>query len=182
MKRAVFGLLAAFYSQMVFGMVDRVQLERYLDFIGEWTEYEYQGQALPEVHSVDHKYLQIEFHGAFEVAQAELKDSEIPQVLAIYDYNENTIRVSHKIDPWGHENSPTLVHELVHYMQNISGLTDSVRPHLICTESEAYDVQMLWQKLNNIRVDEIPRIYQESLLAATKCMGGQSVAFSQSNH
>jgi hypothetical protein len=62
-------------------------------------------------------------------------------------------------------------------LQDINGYTQSLGEFLICTESEAYDVQMLWQKIKKIDEESIPFVYQQSLLAATRCMGNKYSSF-----
>lgn len=65
-----------------------------------------------------------------------------------------------------------LIHELVHYIQDINGYTESLgEKYLVCTESEAYDIQILWQVINEVELDKIEGYQQDSLFSAMKCMG-----------
>lgn len=154
-----------------------VNLKPYLDFALEWTSYKYNGEALPKIKIERHELVQVFAYGDFEYAQAESKGIALATVNAVYLRDNKTIYISDKFDINDPKTQVTIVHEMVHYLQDITGYTESVAGHLACTESEAYDVQMLWQKINNIDVESIPFVYQQSLLAATRCMGSKSSAF-----
>lgn len=154
-----------------------LDLKRYIDFALEWTSYKYNGEPLPEIKVIPHELVQIFAYGDFEYAQAEAKDIKLPTVNATYDIKRKTIYISDQLDMNDPKTEITLVHELVHYLQDINGYTQSLDGHLACTESEAYDVQMLWQKINNVDVESIQYVYQQSIISATKCMGSKSSAF-----
>lgn len=157
----------------------QIDLKPYLDFAVEWTSYKYSGQPLPKIKVAQHELVQIFAYGDYEYAQFEAKGIKPATVNAIYLPEKKTIYVSDQVDLSQPENAPTLIHEMVHYLQDITGYTQSLQGHLSCTESEAYDVQMLWQKFNGVRVEEIPRIYSQGLLAATQCRGSKSSVFSR---
>lgn len=157
--------------------VPHSDLIRYIDFILEWTSYEYNGEPLPKIEITRHELVQIFAHGDFEYAQAEFKGIELPTVNAVYDAKRKTMYISDRLDLSDPLTEVTLVHELVHYLQDINGYTASLDGHLACTESEAYDVQMLWQTFNQVDVENIPFVYQQSLVAAMRCMGSKSSAF-----
>jgi hypothetical protein len=40
---------------------------------------------------------------------------------------------------------PSLLHELVHFLQNINGRNETFADHPVCLEAEAYDLQEAWQ-------------------------------------
>ncbi len=157
-------------------------LESYIDFILEWTSYSYKGETPPLVKSTHHELVQIFAYGDFEYAQAESKDVKLPQVNAVYDQKRKTIYISDRLDPQSNDFKLALIHELVHYLQDINGYTASLNGFLICTESEAYDIQMLYQRIYEINVDSIPLVHQQGLLAATRCMGNKSSAFPKYEH
>lgn len=152
-------------------------LKKYIDFVVQWTSYKYNNEPLPKIKKEKHGLVQVIAYGDFEYAQAEAKGVELPTVLAIYDAKYKTIYVSDQVQDNDPFLSVTMVHEMVHYLQDISGYTASLNGRLSCTESEAYDVQMLWQIENNIRKDEIPYTQQRSLISAMRCMGSKSEAF-----
>lgn len=152
-------------------------LMKYIDFILEWTSYKYNGEPLPEIKLTRHELVQIFAHGDFEYAQAEAKGIELPTVNATYDVKRKTIYISDRLDMSDPKTEITLVHELVHYLQDINGYTSSLDGHLECTESEAYDVQMLWQTIHQVDVESIKYVYHQSLISAMRCMGSKSSAF-----
>lgn len=147
------------------------KLNEYVDFAVRWTSYKYNGEALPQIKKVRSDIVQIYAYGDYEFAQAEYKGIQLPTVLAIYDPKGKKILVSEKIQDNDPTLTATLVHEMVHYLQDINGYTASLDGRIVCTESEAYDVQMLWQLENKINLQEIPYIQERSLLSAMKCMG-----------
>lgn len=152
-------------------------LNRYIDFIVEWTSHKYNGEPLPKIKTIQHELVQIFAYGDFEYAQAEGKGIKLPNVNAIYDKDRKTIYISDRLDMNDPMTEVTFVHEMVHYLQDINGYTDSLNGRLACTESEAYDVQMVWQKIYNVDVESIQYTYQHSLIAAVRCMGSKTSAF-----
>lgn len=173
MKFLIGTLIFVFCSGAEAETVSKDKLKEMINFIEEWSGYKYDGQPLPEVVSLKDSWLQIYYYGDYEVAQAEFHGAELPKVNAYYNPADTTIYVSDRIPLDSEEVLPTLVHELVHYMQDINGYTESVGEHLVCTESEAYDIQMLWQIENNFRADQADLIREQSFLASMKCMGNQ---------
>lgn len=148
-------------------------LLEYVNFVTEWTSYEYSGEALPAVETISHTLVQIYAYGDFVYAQAEFKGEELPVVMAVYDVKDKTIYLSDRIKEGGASEEPSLVHEMVHYLQDINGYTESLDGHLICSESEAYEVQMLWQIINGVELEKVDLVNTQSLGAARKCMGHQ---------
>lgn len=148
-------------------------LTDYIQFIEEWSNYEYNGEALPEVKYISQGYLQLLTYGDYEVAQAEYKGEELPVINSAYDSESKTIYMSKTIDPNSVTAELALLHEMVHYVQDISGYTESLDGHLVCTESEAYDIQIVYQVVNNVSPETVRNYYALSVLAATKCMGSK---------
>lgn len=155
-----------------------MDLMPYIEFALEWTSYSYNGEPLPKLKIEKHAFVQIFAYGDLEYAQAEYKGIKLPTVNAIYLVDSKTIFISDQIDLNDPKTQLTIIHEIVHYLQDINGYTKSLGEFLVCTESEAYEVQMLWQKLKQIDEESIPFVYQQSLLAATRCMGSKYSAFS----
>lgn len=171
---------AALAAPSSFAQTTPKDLKRYIDFAVEWTPYSYHDEALPKIQVEKHAIVQILAHGDLETAQAEAKGETLPSVNAIYVPEDKKIYVSDHVSLANPKIEVTLVHEIVHYLQDITGYTRSLNGHIACTESEAYDVQMLWQKINNVDVDDIPFVYQQALIASTKCMGNKASAISSS--
>lgn len=117
-------------------------LEQYIDWIVENSRFEYNGEPLPEIEYVNQAMLQILMYGEQEVAQAELQGYNLPDVIALYDHVEDTIILSAGTDINDVNNHYMLVHELIHYMQDINGVTDPC-PRML--EREAYELTDLWQ-------------------------------------
>ena len=155
-----------------------LDLMPYIEFALEWTSYKYNGEPLPKLKIERHAFVQIFAYGDLEYAQAEYKGIKLPTVNAIYLVDSKTIFISDQIDINDPKTQLTIIHEIVHYLQDINGYTQSLGEFLVCTESEAYDVQMLWQRINKIDEESIPLVYQQSLVAATRCMGNKYSAFS----
>jgi hypothetical protein len=154
-----------------------LDLQPYIEFAMEWTSYSYNGEPLPELKIEKHGLVQVYAYGDLEYAQAEYQGIKLPTVNAIYLVDKKAIYISDQIDLNDPKTQLTIIHEVVHYLQDINGYTQSLGEFLICTESEAYDVQMLWQKIKKIDEESIPFVYQQSLLAATRCMGNKYSSF-----
>lgn len=159
----------------------QIDLMPYLEFAQEWTSHKYNGEKLPKIKIEKHDLVQVFAYGDLEYAQAESKGIALPVVNAIYLVDNKTIYISDSIDLKDPKLEITLVHEIVHYLQDISGYTKSLDGHLACTESEAYDVQVLWQTIRKVDTESIPYAYQHSLVAAMRCMGSNKSVFSKSS-
>lgn len=151
-----------------------MNLQPYVDFAAEWTSYEQGDHELPEVKSIPHEWVQLYAYGDYAVAQAEFNGEVLHPVNAVYLPVEKTIFLSDRLDTSDvNQVGPALVHESVHFLQDIAGYTASLEGRLSCTESEAYDVQMLWQLEHGIQIENIQFIQERSLLEAMQCMGNQ---------
>lgn len=149
------------------------KLKELISFVESWTSYSYNNEVLPEVVKLNHDWLQIYYYGDYKVAQAEYMGTELPAVNAYYSRDENKIYISDHIPMNSRQMDSTLVHELVHYLQEVSGYTESIEGRLVCTESEAYDVQMLWQLENDFQTENLDLLKERALMSATMCMGSQ---------
>lgn len=170
-KQTILGLgVLLFLSQPSFAFEEQ-QLLGYIQFITEWSNYKYNQEPLPEVRTESDDMLLIYAYGDYAVAQAEYKGEKLRPVMAIYDHKKNQLLVSENLDLNDPKQSgPTLVHELVHYMQDINGKTALYEDDkLACLEGEAYDIQAFWQAVNNVRADEYLLIQQDVLLSFMKC-------------
>ncbi len=146
----------------------------YVNFATKWTSYLYLSEPLPKIKIERDGLVQIYAYGDYVVAQAERNQKSLPAVNAIYDRYNKTIYISDKVDLKNKSLEVTLVHEIVHYLQDINGYTDSLGDqNIACTESEAYDVQQLWQIEFNIDIELLPFVREQSLFSSMKCMGNQ---------
>lgn len=153
-----------------------IDFSKYVDFAVRWTSYEYHGEALPQVKIQKTGLVQVFAYGEETISAAAKNNQKLPLVLAIYDRDYKTIYISDSVDLKDPLLEVTFVHEAVHYLQDINGYTDSLDGHIVCTESEAYDVQVLWQIEFNVAKEEIPFARERSLLSAMNCMGNQFAA------
>lgn len=169
------GLFLSLFSS--YAHATKIDLMPFVQFAAEWTGHEYKGQPLPKIKFERHEIVQIFAYGDYEYAQAEAKGEKLAEVNAVYVPEEKTVYISNQLDLGNPKTKATLAHEMVHYLQDVSGYTKSLAGHLACTESEAYDVQMLWQKMNHVDVENLPFVHQQSMLSAMKCMGDQSADF-----
>ena len=147
-------------------------LSSYIDFVVEWSSYKYNGETFPEVKFLDHTLIQIYTYGDYVYAQAEFSGEKLPEAMAVYDRESKAILISETIKEDEGKVEVALVHEFVHFLQDINGYTESLgEENLICSESEAYDIQVLWQIINEVEMNLIAEYQQKSLLAAMRCMG-----------
>lgn len=151
------------------------QLVAYIAYIEDVTTLKYDGQPLPEIVSESPEEMLLRYYGDFEVAQAEYKGETLPAVDGLYDAEINTIYVVSTYDLNGMDSAPTLIHELVHYMQDINGEYEEVGNDTACLEGLAYDVQATWQNQYQQFVERVPS-YEITLLAFMQC-GAASQSF-----
>ena len=109
----------------------------YIDWIVANTDYEYNGEPLPTVEERSQAELKIMAYGAEVVARAEFDGQELPDVLAAYDDFVMYVPVDTEVQPW------VIVHELVHYLQEVNGALDEC---VGANEPEAYLLHDQWQE------------------------------------
>ena len=111
----------------------------HIKWITENSDLEYNGEPLPTIEYVSAGELLILAHGPEAVAKAEYEGREMVAVLASYhDYvvylqSEEVFEQ----EPW------IVVHELVHYLQDVNGTTKECIP---ANEPEAYRLHDKWQE------------------------------------
>ena len=111
---------------------------KYIDWIVENSELEYSGQPLPTVSTMSFEQM-MRMAYTDEVYES---GRELAPVSAIYDHHNNQIVVPDTTDIFAYINHQILVHELVHYLQDINGITDDCLGRL---EFPAYELQAKWQ-------------------------------------
>jgi len=143
-----------------------------IEFIVEWSSYEYNQEPLPKIEYMAKDLVQIYAYGDYVYAQAEFNNTKLLEVTAVYDHKTDSIYVSESIKNENSQVKVALIHELVHYLQDINGYTESLgEEHMVCSESEAYDIQILWQIINEVELGQIESFRQHSLISAMRCMG-----------
>ncbi len=175
--RTIVAVLTSLLAPQVASAKPEVDFKKYVEFAVKWTLYKYNGEPLPKIKIVKQDLLQVVAYGEIEYSQAEAKGLKLSTVNAIYIVDNKTMYISDQVDVNDPAFEVTLVHEIVHYLQDINGFTKSLGVYLVCTESEAYDVQMLWQTFNKVDMENIQFAYEQSLVAAMKCLGNMGRAF-----
>lgn len=121
-------------------------------FITEYSSLAYAGQALPTVMVVTEHDLQLRAHPPEILLQAEEDGGIKGRVSAFYDRKAKEIVLADV----NSVNGPSMVHELVHYLQDINGKDEMFADHMVCLEAEAYDLQALWQTQENVDLGSRP--------------------------
>lgn len=116
--------------------------EEYIGWIVANSDFEYNGEPLPRVERTSKEMLLIMLYGDTAVAQAEFNGTYLPPVEAIYDNETDTIFLPYETDLDDFANHHIIVHELVHYLQDINGITDECVGRL---ETPAYKLHEKWQ-------------------------------------
>lgn len=148
--------------------INEERLLKHIQYITEVSTLKYNGEPLPKVKFIKPALLQIFYHGELKVAQSERTGEGLPVVTGLYDPQRKTLYVSEQFEENGQSDDPTLVHELVHYLQDINGITESYGDKTQCLEGLAYDIQATWQYEHKVMLDQVPD-YNTILLAFMKC-------------
>lgn len=111
-------------------LLDRIQ------WIVDHSDLRYDGEILPSVHIVPGSSLPPRSGGA---------------VLGTYDYVTGTIRIRGDLDPIQFQG--VLTHELVHYLQDVNGVTEQSLDCLAVTEVPAYLIEKDWADAHGVEVD-----------------------------
>lgn len=155
---------------------DELSLEL-IDFIVENSDYEYDGHDLPDVQVVDGWYLasMVNPTGAAQCEMMEIfSTKECPHVgnyLAAYYYN---VIVFNEDWDWTEKGfKSVLLHELVHFLQEIrgEGFDAATQDHcdLLALEQPAYHIQSKWNVQNEL---EFPMPWLELMMWEGRCNGG----------
>jgi hypothetical protein len=114
---------------------------RDIEFITQNSTLEYAGEALPDITVVTESELQLRVRSPEALLAATEEDRPLAGVSAFYDQEANQIFLA---DPDSID-GPSLLHELVHFLQKINSKNHTFADHRICLEAEAYDLQAAWQ-------------------------------------
>lgn len=119
------------------------RLMKHISWITERSDnLEYNGEPLPEVKTIPTYYLHVWMYGQDTVDEIEAKENvSSPKIMGVYHHERDTILVPDEFDPHSEWYSPTLLHELVHYLQDINGTMNDC-PGM--SEREAYDMSNAW--------------------------------------
>lgn len=120
--------------------------ETYIQWIVNNSELTYNGEPLPTVTVVSNDYIKILAYGDAAVAEAEHNNVTLPEILALYKHDDNTMVVPDTLDLDDWNNHYIIVHELVHYLQNVNGYYE-LPEYAECRmklENLAYELHVAW--------------------------------------
>lgn len=110
------------------------------------SSYEYNGEPLPGVYYYSPDMLR-------EIVYGDRASDHAGQVIyGVYDHTSDDMLFPEGFDLTAPENQPTIVHELVHYLQDVRGdhaMTDCL-PKL---ELPAYKLHLAWAKEHGVESD-----------------------------
>jgi len=114
----------------------------YVDWITDNSEFEYSGEALPEITFRTTVELQQMQYGAERWEELAATGLDLPEIVALFDRHENRILFNTGIDFSDWSNDHVIVHELVHYLQMTNQTPSNCSLDL---EPAAYALQIEWQ-------------------------------------
>lgn len=120
-------------------------IQKYLNWIVENSDFEYNGEPLPVIGFKDKDILKIYAYGSETVAKSERENTKLRNILALYIHDNDTILISNDINLNKFENHYIIVHELVHYLQDINGYYETVECQPLL-EKDAYILQEKWMR------------------------------------
>lgn len=120
-------------------------MQEYISWIVENSDFEYNGEPLPDINFKDKDILKIYAYGGETVARSERENIELQNILALYIHDNDTILISKNKDLNRFENHHILIHELVHYLQDINGYYDKIECQPLL-EKDAYRLQEKWMR------------------------------------
>ncbi len=143
MKHILTALLLLFMSTKAYA---NPVFETYIQWIVENSELEYNGEPLPTVTVVSSDYIKILAYGEITVAEAEFNGVELADIVALYKHDDNTMIIPDTLDLYDWNNHYVIVHELVHYLQDINGYYE-LPEYVKCRvklEELAYELHVRW--------------------------------------
>lgn len=135
-----------------------------IEWIVAQTSYEYNGEPLPSITYESTQWLQILMYGEEMVARSEMPGSQtkLLTVVALYDNDANHIMINE--DASAAEQEVYLLHELVHFMQEINGAFT----HCIhAGEPEAYELH--WRYAQEFELDVEEPNWLIPIMARSSC-------------
>ena len=125
----------------------RLLMLSYIDWIEARSSLTHDGQPLPDLVQWDERKIHVWMYGQDVVDEVEANESmQLPVVMGLYDPRTRRIIVPARFDPWSFDYAPTMVHELVHYLQDINGTLAECAG---MSEREAYELSNEWIAQHN---------------------------------
>jgi hypothetical protein len=141
MKRCFLSIIFALWATASYAN-DEILLG-YIDWIVTNSDLEYNGEELPLIAQVPSEEIQILVYGEDTIRRAENGEFALDIIIAFYNHHIDTIIVNEEFDIEKFEYHHILVHELVHYLQDINDIIDDCVQNM---EPLAYELQDKWQK------------------------------------
>jgi hypothetical protein len=123
-----------------------------INWIVKNSNLDYQGELLPSLVYLDSDIINLEGYGTYKIAQSEYHGNYLPNFIAIYNKEDKTILVDQKHSLESKDNHYILIHELVHYLQDINNVQNNIF-YKSCPEKmeeDAYSLQRKWMTENQI--------------------------------
>jgi hypothetical protein len=141
MKQCLLSVVFMLWATVVYAN-DEILLE-YIDWIVANSDFEYNGEELPLIAKVPSEEIQVIAYGEDTIERAKNGEFTLDIIVALYNHHIDTIVVNEEFDIEKFEYHHILVHELVHYLQDINGVVDECVQNM---EPLAYELQDKWQK------------------------------------
>jgi len=139
-------ILVVLISILAFPLHANPVFEQYIQWIVNNSDFEYNNEPLPTVKKIPKDWMEIYAYGDQKVAEAERNGNDLPRIYALYDEKSNEIIVPEGFDLDDFSKHHIIVHELVHYLQDINGLyeTKKAKDCIQSLEPPAYELHTKW--------------------------------------
>jgi hypothetical protein len=111
----------------------------YIEWIVQNSDFEYNNEPLPTIEVKSYNEIQLIGYGEEAIAESIEKNYELTPLIALY--KDRIIIVNENFDLNDFRYHHILVHELVHYLQEINNINDDCIQNL---EPIAYELQTQW--------------------------------------
>lgn len=139
-------LIAAFLIAIASPLYANPVFEGYIKWIVANSDFEYNGEELPSIKRIPREWIEVYAYGAETVAESEKRGTSLPEILALYDDEKNVMILPEDLDLDNVASHHIIVHELVHFLQNINGHYDTKEAKDCPTSLEpiAYELHEKW--------------------------------------
>lgn len=137
------------YSNILYSSTEYFEnnklIKKYINWIIKNSKFDYNNEPLPDIKFLDKELLKIYAYGGEVVARSERENFELQNIIALYLHEKDMIYVSKDIDFSDFYNHHIIVHELVHYLQDINGYYENTECQKLL-EKDAYRIQEKWMR------------------------------------
>jgi len=117
--------------------------DKHIKWLVENSEFEYNGETYPSIDYYESEELQTIAYGKEKIENTD--SGSLPKIKALYDHRDNTLMFTKGMDITEYKTAYIVVHELVHFLQNINGITENTEC-IQSLEEPAYKLQAEWQR------------------------------------